>query len=129
MDEFKMAVSKQACGITQNPSEPFRPLLLENDLLSATVLLDKGADIHCLIYKPRKLDVLWKTPWGLKRPAPGVPSCAESTAAWLEIYPGGWQEIFPNGGGACTYKRAELNMHGEASVTTWDAEILEQGGS
>ena len=29
-----------------------RALVLQNDLLSATVLLDQGADIHALVYKP-----------------------------------------------------------------------------
>src|SRR5262245_36495918 len=123
-----MPVSASKCSISTHEAAPFRPLVIENDLLSAAVLLDKGADIHRLIYKPRNVDVLWKTPWGHKRHGPGVPSSAESTAAWLELYPGGWQEIFPNGGAACSYKNAELNMHGEASMTTWDAEILEQGG-
>src|SRR5207237_697661 len=106
--------------------EPLSPLIIENDLLSATVLLEKGADIHQLIYKPANMDVLWKTPWGLKRAGPGVPSSYQSMTAWLESYPGGWQEIFPNGGAACVYKGAELGFHGEASMTSWDAEILEQ---
>jgi hypothetical protein len=45
-----------------------RAVLIENDLLVATVLVDKGADIYQLIYKPKQTDVLWKSPWGLCRP-------------------------------------------------------------
>jgi hypothetical protein len=97
-----------------------RSLIIENPFLQAVVLPDKGGDIHRLIYKPQEIDVLWKTPWGLKRPGSGVPSTYQSVGAWMEAYPGGWQEIFPNGGGPCTYKGAELGFHGEASMTTWD---------
>jgi hypothetical protein len=43
--------------------------------------------------------------------------------AWLEAYAGGWQEIFPSGGGPCAYKGVELNFHGEASVVAWDVEL------
>jgi hypothetical protein len=105
-----------------------RSLRVENDLLAATVLLDKGADIYELVYKPRAIDVLWKSPWGLKRPG-STASAFDSSVAWLEAYAGGWQEIFPNGGDACLYKGVELNFHGEASLTAWDVEITTPGGA
>jgi hypothetical protein len=91
--------------------------------VQAVILPDKGADVYQLIYKPKAVDVLWKTPWGLKHPAPGLPSAGESPAAWMEVYPGGWQEIFPNGGTPCTYKGAPLGFHGEASMTAWDFDF------
>jgi len=99
-------------------------LRISNDLLSATILLDKGADIYELRYLPRGVDVLWKSPWGLKETAAGVPTNFRSEAAWLESYGGGWQEIFPNGGPPCLYKGVELSFHGEASVSAWDYDIL-----
>lgn len=102
-----------------------RALRLENDLVATTILLDKGADIYELIYKPRAMDVLWKSPWGLKDPGRGVPTASSSQVAWMENYPGGWQEILPNGGGPCTYKGVELNFHGESAVTAWDYEVVE----
>ena len=101
-----------------------RALEIENDLLSITVLLDKGADIYRLIYKPRDIDVLWKSPWGMKESARGFDSAVDSQTAWLEAYAGGWQVLFPNGGFANTYKGAELGYHGEASMKAWDYEIL-----
>ena len=75
-----------------------RTLRIENDILAATVLVDKGADIYQLIYKPQGIDVLWKSPWGLKEQGRGVQSTFSSAAAWLENCAGGWQEIFPIGG-------------------------------
>src|SRR5438552_17637040 len=110
MKSGRCNVSEQTLG------RGVRILRIENDLLAATVLLDKGADIYQLIYKPHDLDVLWKSPWGLKEPGRGVASTFQSSVAWLEAYGGGWQEIFPSGGGPCVYKGVELNFHGEASM-------------
>ena len=103
-----------------------RALRLENDLLSTTILLDKGADIYELTYKPSGIDVLWKSPWGLKSPGLGPADYASnSETVWLEHYAGGWQELFPNGGDACLYKGVELSFHGEASMIPWHYEIIE----
>ena len=111
-------------GCTVRVDRPLGQVILENGSLQAVILPDKGADIYRLIYKEKNLDVLWKTPWGRKRPGPGVPSIQQSQAAWLEAYAGGWQEIFPNGGPTCVYKGADLGFHGEASMTSWDAVPL-----
>jgi len=105
-----------------------RALRIENDVLAATILVDKGADIYELISKPRGVDVLWKSPWGLSRPGGGVSTAPATAAAWIEAYEGGWQEIFPSGGGPSTYKGVELNFHGEASVVAWDHDIVAAGG-
>jgi len=101
-----------------------RAVRLENELLAATVLVDKGADIYELISKPHGIDVLWKSPWGLRRPGGGVATATDSAVAWIEAYEGGWQEIFPSGGGPCTYNGVELNFHGEASMRAWDHELV-----
>lgn len=101
-------------------------LVLENDLIAATILPGKGADIYALVSKADDIDVLWKSPWGLKPPG-GVHSAAASEVAWLEAYAGGWHELFPNGGNANVYRGVELNFHGEASLAAWDYEISEAG--
>ena len=101
-------------------------LEIENDLVATTVLLDKGADIYRLIYKPTDTDVMWKAPWGLKETARGFHSASDSMTAWLEAYGGGWQVLFPNGGFANTYKGVELGYHGEASMKAWVYEVLQE---
>jgi hypothetical protein len=99
---------------------------LENDLLAVTVLPEKGADIHSLVWKPQALDILWKAPWGLS--ATGAAALAAGTeAAWMDQYAGGWQVIFPNGGDACTYRGAPLNFHGEASLSAWNCAARRDG--
>jgi hypothetical protein len=106
-------------------SGEYRAVTLENELLSVTFLPEKGADIYSLVYKPRELDVLWKSPVGLRAKARGIEtSSGNSQVSWLDQYEGGWQEIFPNGGAACTYKGAPLGFHGEASVSPWDYRVV-----
>lgn len=112
-----MAVHETILGRT------VRALRLENDHIRTTVLLDKGADIYELTYKPQNIDVLWKSPWGLKEPGIGPNATLGSQAVWLEHYAGGWQELFPNGGDPCLYKGVELGFHGEASMSPWDYQI------
>lgn len=110
-----------ACSVTETTLDRgVRAVRLENDLLAATVLVDKGADVYELISKPKGMDVLWKSPWGLRRPGGGHPAAFQSAVTWIEAYEGGWQEIFPSGGGPATYKGVELNFHGEASTSAWD---------
>lgn len=106
-----------------------RALDIENEIIAVTVLLDKGADIYRLVYKPKDSDVMWKAPWGMKEAARGFDTAADSMTAWLEAYAGGWQTLFPNGGFANTYKGVELGYHGEASMKAWDYEILREGAS
>ena len=52
----KIVVTETTVGRTT------RALIIENELVSTTVLLDQGADLNTLIYKPRRIDVLWKPP-------------------------------------------------------------------
>jgi len=97
---------------------------LENDKIAITILPDKGADIYQWIHKGTGVDVLWKSPWGLRKPGAGIPSSFQSSVTWIEWYPGGWQVLFPSGGGPCDYKGVELSFHGEASSIFWDVADL-----
>ncbi|MGB9678222.1 MAG: DUF4432 family protein, partial [Candidatus Ratteibacteria bacterium] len=45
--------------------------------------------------------------------------------SFIDYYPGGWQEIFPNAGGMCEYKGAILGLHGEVSLLPWEYKIIE----
>ncbi len=101
-----------------------RGIALENDHVLITVLPDKGADIYQWVHKQSGVDVLWKSPWGLRRSGAGIPSAFDSQVTWMEWYAGGWQVLFPSGGGPCTYKGVELNFHGEASSIFWDVADL-----
>ena len=49
-----------------------RAVTLENGSISVTLLPEKGAEIYSLVYKPRAMDVLWKSPWGLTQRVSGL---------------------------------------------------------
>lgn len=116
------------CQISEITLPPgVRAVVIENDRLAATVLLDQGADIYALVYKPRGVDVLWKSAEGLKAGARAVPPGEASFEAWLRSYAGGWQTIFPNGGSANDYQGVTHSFHGEAAVTAWQHEIVSAG--
>ncbi|MFN8007548.1 MAG: aldose 1-epimerase [Terriglobia bacterium] len=99
---------------------------LENQWMAVTVLADKGADIYKLTYKPQSLDVLWKVPGGLRVPGSATFVPPDSLAAWMDYYPGGWQELFPNGGDACHYKGGLLPFHGEVANLPWNYSVIEE---
>lgn len=99
---------------------------LVNPFLRVTVLPEKGADIYALVHQPTGIDVLWKSPSGL-RPLGYGRSSPDSTTAWLEHYEGGWQECFPNGGDPCQYGGVELSFHGESTMLPWQFTVVEQG--
>jgi galactose mutarotase-like enzyme len=98
---------------------------LSNPFISVTVLPEKGADIYALEDHQTGIDVLWKSPQGL-RPLGYGRLAPDSQTAWLEVYEGGWQEILPNGGDPCQYKGVELNFHGESTLIPWEYTIVEQ---
>jgi galactose mutarotase-like enzyme len=100
-----------------------RAVVMENDKLKVTILPEKGADIYEFIYKPKNIDVLLKTPGGLRGSAAGFQTTGNSQVAWMENYEGGWQEVFPSGGGPCDYKGVEMNFHGEVCTLAWSFEV------
>ncbi len=120
----RAAYRHHGCRITDEITyKGFRTIFLENDLLRVGILLDKGADIYSLIYKPTDTDFLWVSPLGLVDPRQAHPTNSLSSGLFLDTYHGGWQEIFP-GGGPANYRGAELGLHGEVAQLGWDYEIV-----
>jgi hypothetical protein len=110
------------CQASRERLQDLEVLRIENDHVALTVLPEKGADLYEWIHKPSGVDVLWKSPWGLRRHRGNPNSSTNTATAWIEAYEGGWQMLFPSGGGPSQYKGVELNFHGEASVSAWDIE-------
>ena len=70
------------CSINESRlARDLRAVTLENQWMAVTVLVDKGADIYRLIYKPQHLDVLWKTAGGIKDPGSVTFSAPDPLAA------------------------------------------------
>ena len=53
-------------------------LVMENEYLSVTLLVDQGADIHRLVYKPNSVDLMWKYPFAVREPGVGPAPCGDS---------------------------------------------------
>lgn len=96
-----------------------RLLLLENELIRLSILVDKGTDIIELLYKPKDIDFMWSSPIDFKKGE-------LNRSDFIEGYLGGWQEIIPNGGDNCEYKGANFNYHDETPQLSWDYKILEE---
>jgi galactose mutarotase-like enzyme len=114
----------QQCRIGLFESIQGRIVYLENEVLRVGILADKGTDIVEFLYKPRDIDLMWRGPF------PTVPigtpsSISSKLGGFLDYYPGGWQEVFPNAGTPCEYKGAQLGLHGEISLLPWKVEIVE----
>lgn len=68
---------------------------LENEWLSAVILVGKGTDIWELKYKPLNLELLMHARNGLA-PLADRDLRENRLVHYAEEYPGGWQEIIPN---------------------------------
>jgi galactose mutarotase-like enzyme len=105
--------------------EGMRVVFLENELLRVGVLADRGTDVFEFNYKPRDMDFVWLTAGGVRNPTSYLSTSPDPLATFLDYYPGGWQEIFPNGGAPSSYLGANFGQHGEVSNLPWDYEIVE----
>lgn len=101
----------------------FEALVLENRWLRVTCLPEKGSDIIEFLYKPLDLDMMWRAPtgfWTLERLYTGD---LTSRASFIDYYPGGWQEILPNGGPGTSYNGAPFDEHGEVALLPWSWQL------
>ena len=102
-----------------------RVVFLENEKLRVGVLVDKGTDIIEFNHKPTDTDFVWLAPGGVRDPTSYLSTAPDPLATFLDYYPGGWQEIFPNGGAPSSYLGASLGQHGEVSNLPWDYQIVD----
>lgn len=106
------------CRILEYTHRGLKFISMENELIKIAIIVDKGADISELIYKPKDIDFMWKSPGGIREAGKFVSTTASAYGNFSDYYEGGWQEILP-GGGPCTYMGAELGLHGEVSIIPW----------
>ncbi|WP_028058739.1 DUF4432 family protein [Candidatus Solirubrobacter pratensis] len=92
-------------------------VVLENATLRVTVLAGKGTDVVECNYKPLDLDFAPLSPGGIRTPRN---EAGDPQAAFMESYPGGWQEVLPNGGAPSAHAGASYGQHGEISLVAWD---------
>ena len=102
-----------------------RVLVMENELIRVSILLDQGTDIYEFLHKPSDTDFMWRNPNGVRKPGAFAPSSYPAGGSFGDYYEGGWQELVPQGGGKCEYKGAQLGQHGEVFGLPWKHTVLE----
>lgn len=109
--------------------ENLRVAVLENEYLRISILIDKGTDIFEFLYKPKDIDFMWLSPWGIKNPSKYIPTIPSKDGNFMDFYEGGWQEILSNFGPAASYRDIQIGQHGEICLIPWQFEILEDSPS
>lgn len=102
-----------------------RLLIMENELLRVAVLLDKGADIVELRYKPEDVDFLWHSPIPVVWGQPHSGTVVHPEGYFADYYEGCWQEVLPNAGRFCEWQGARLGLHGEVWGLPWACAVVE----
>ncbi len=99
-----------------------KTVILENEKIRTTILIDKGTDIIEFNYKQTDTDFVWRNPMGL--------SCLykmqkihQDHDNMNENYLGGWFDIFPHIGGAAQYHGVMMDGHSEAAYLPWDYQV------
>ena len=101
-----------------------RVMVIENDLLRISILLDKGTTIFEYLYKPLDVDFMFLNNQGVRNPNQ-LPTNAHSSGFFLDFYDGGWQEQLPNAGNPSNYLGTEQGLHGEVCLLPWRWTVLE----
>ncbi|TLS48719.1 DUF4432 family protein [Paenibacillus antri] len=102
-----------------------RTVVLENETLRVSILVDKGTDVYEFLYKPLDLDYMWITERGVHPPHRYLPTSPDPISTFIDYYEGGWQEVFPNGGPTSSHQGAVYGQHGEVAHMPWDYAIEE----
>jgi hypothetical protein len=99
----------------------WRAILAASDVLEATVLPERGAEICSLVHRPSGSELLFRAPWGLQPPA-APPREGADGHLFLERYAGGWQELFPSVNDPTRYRGETIPFHGEVAGLPWNCE-------
>jgi len=105
----------QYCGL--------QTVILENELVRIVILPEKGGEIFEFRYKQLDVDpLLHFRP--LQKPARYPQSIPLADGAFSDFYDGGWQVMFPSGGGPNSALGTSFGRHGEAALLPWFWRII-----
>jgi len=115
-------MSAASCSIRTKEVNGWLAITLANAIIEVTIVPDKGADIFSFVDVSSGIDVLGKTPWGL-RPPGSAPRAGSADAQFLHNYEGAWQELFPNIFTPCIYNGKQIPLHGEVATLPWTMRV------
>ena len=102
----------------------FRTIVLENEKIRVSILIDKGTDIIEFLYKPKDIDFMWRSPIEVNGYNKNPVTKQLDTGAFFDLYMGGWQEMLPNINLPSNYKGSGLGLHGEIMFLPWEYEVI-----
>lgn len=102
----------------------FKTLILENEKLRTTIMVDKGTDIIELLYKPKDIDFMWKSPIDCEASSKNPVTKELPSGGFLDVYEGGWQELLPSITTPTNYKNMGLGFHGEVFLLPWNYQVV-----
>jgi hypothetical protein len=121
-----LSARHHGCRWGSSRAEGHDLVVLENRWLRVTIVASKGADIVEFLHKPSDTDVLWRSPWPLRAAGGDVRDASrgrDPDLAFLDAYPGGWQELFPVCGAAADLDGVRVGVHGEVCLLPWRWEV------
>src|SRR5215471_17299411 len=124
VNERQSARRNWGARIREYQLEGMRLVFLENELLRIGINADRGSEGFECCYKPRDVDFAPLFRSGM-RAATTVPVSPNPELAFIDLYAGGWQEIFPNGGAPSTYQGVRFGQHDEVWRLAWDHAVVE----
>jgi len=123
-DNFYYHNRNYGCRYNSIIYKGFETLVLENEKIRISILIGKGTDITEFLYKPKDIDFMWRSPLELNGNNKNPLTKEHKAGAFLDVYEGGWQEIFPSVNDPTNYKNANLGFHGEIMYMPWNYEVL-----
>lgn len=99
-------------------------VIMENEVLRVVILPGKGGDVLELQDKRIDANLLFEAPHNWQVPDSGYVQSLDNGTAWMDHYPGGWQDCLPMGGNDPSAHGAEYGIHGESALLPWEYEIV-----
>jgi hypothetical protein len=124
-DNFYHHNRNYGCRFHEVLYKGFKTLIVENEKMRVSILVDKGTDIIELLYKPMDVDFMWRSPLEYDAYNKNPHTKEMEIGAFLDVYEGGWQELLPSITSPTNYKGMGLGFHGEVLVLPWDYQIVE----
>ncbi len=110
------------CRFTEITLQGMRALVLQNEKLHITVLLDHGADIIEFAYKPTDTDFVWRNPMGFSS-IKKLQMAPVDSEIFADNYLGGFFEIAPSIGGSGRYEGITFGGYCESNQLPWEYAV------
>jgi len=123
-DNFYHHNRNYGCRYQEVIYKGYKTLILENEKLRVTILVDKGTDIIELLYKPKDIDFMWRSPIDFEACSKNPLTKVMDVGSFTDVYEGGWQELLPSITSPTNYKGMGLGLHGEVCLLPWNYQVV-----